>query len=73
MYNTYDVQFYASYALAMNWPLLQISLQYDMKDAIFTEIKEPQKSLYDGHIHERKSLNSVPHDLGDPGMIIKVI
>ena len=30
MYNTYDVHFYASYALIMNWPKLQLSLQYDM-------------------------------------------
>ena len=30
MYNTYDVHFYASYALIMNWPKLHLSLQYDM-------------------------------------------
>ena len=30
MYNTYDVHFYASWALAMLWPQLQISLQYDI-------------------------------------------
>ncbi|KAG1650766.1 Non-lysosomal glucosylceramidase [Nymphon striatum] len=29
MYNTYDVHFYASFALAMLWPNLQLSLQYD--------------------------------------------
>ncbi|KAM4879288.1 non-lysosomal glucosylceramidase-like [Sylvia borin] len=29
MYNTYDVHFYASFALVMLWPKLQISLQYD--------------------------------------------
>lgn len=30
MYNTYDVHFYASFALAMLWPKLELSLQYDM-------------------------------------------
>ena len=30
MYNTYDVHFYASFALAMLWPKLQLSLQYDI-------------------------------------------
>lgn len=29
MYNTYNVHFYASFAL-MLWPKLQISLQYDI-------------------------------------------
>lgn len=30
MYNTYDVHFYASFALIMLWPMLQLSLQYDI-------------------------------------------
>lgn len=30
MYNTYDVHFYASFALVMLWPKLEISLQYDI-------------------------------------------
>ena len=30
MYNTYDVHFYASFALAHLWPELEISLQYDI-------------------------------------------
>lgn len=29
MYNTYDVHHYASFALIMLWPKLQLSLQYD--------------------------------------------
>lgn len=66
MYNTYDVHFYASHALSMNWPQLQLSLQYDVNDAIFTELKECRYNLYDGNTTERKSKNTVPHDLGDP-------
>ena len=30
MYNTYDVHFYASFALTLLWPKLQLSLQYDI-------------------------------------------
>lgn len=47
MYNTYDVHFYASFALIMLWPKLALSVQYDigesnssfMKLCVF--IKEP--------------------------------
>lgn len=66
MYNTYDVHFYASPALAGLWPNLQVSLQYDFRDAIAAEIAEPRKQLYDGHMVARKPIDSVPHDLGDP-------
>lgn len=67
MYNTYDVHFYASYALIMNFPLLQLVLQYDFKDAIYLEIPEKELMLYDGHIVPRKVKNTVPHDVGNPG------
>ena len=30
MYNTYDVHHYASFALLMLWPNLQLSIQYDI-------------------------------------------
>ena len=30
MYNTYDVHHYASFALIMLWPELQLTLQYDI-------------------------------------------
>ena len=36
MYNTYDVHFYASFALALLWPKLQLSLQYDIGLYSFT-------------------------------------
>ena len=29
MYNTYDVHFYASWALLQNWPALEMSIQFD--------------------------------------------
>lgn len=66
MYNTYDVHFYASHALINLWPNLQVSLQYDYKDAISSEITDMRKCLYDGKSCPRKVKNAVPHDLGDP-------
>ncbi|XP_052852653.1 non-lysosomal glucosylceramidase isoform X1 [Drosophila gunungcola] len=66
MYNTYDVHFYASPALAHLWPNLQVSLQYDFKDAIAAELNDTRKMLYDGKVMPRKVKNCVPHDLGDP-------
>ncbi|XP_030376910.1 non-lysosomal glucosylceramidase isoform X1 [Scaptodrosophila lebanonensis] len=66
MYNTYDVHFYASPALAHLWPNLQVSLQYDFKDAIGAELNDTRKMLYDGKVLPRKAKNCVPHDLGDP-------
>jgi len=35
MYNTYDVHFYASFALIMLWPKLALSLQYDIGELSF--------------------------------------
>lgn len=66
MYNTYDVHFYASAALSQLWPNLQVSLQYDFRDAIGAEIAETRKQWYDGASVARKPVASVPHDLGDP-------
>lgn len=66
MYNTYDVHFYASHALAHLWPNLQVSIQYDFRDSITAEINDTRKNLYDGKCTPRKLKNTVPHDLGDP-------
>ncbi|KAF5292347.1 hypothetical protein FQA39_LY03381 [Lamprigera yunnana] len=67
MYNTYDVHFYASFALIKNWPNLQLSLQYDMKDFIRSELSDTFRMWYDGLIVQRKVKDTVPHDVGDPG------
>ena len=42
MYNTYDVHFYASWALVMLWPKLQQSLQYDIGEFFFFFILSEQ-------------------------------
>lgn len=45
MYNTYDVHYYASFALIMLWPKLALSLQYDIGECTSKyRIKEQQKT-----------------------------
>lgn len=66
MYSTYDVHFYASFALSVLWPKLQAVLQRDFCDTIAREDRHKQWHLFRGDITFRKKKNSVPHDLGDP-------
>ena len=66
MYNTYDVHFYASFALAMNWPKLELSLQRDFAAAALVEYPDRVKKVYDGKMGRRKTHGMVPHDLGWP-------
>lgn len=66
MFNTYDVHFYASFALIKLWPKLQLSLQYDMADFVVSVNPENVRFLMSGDLHPRKILNSVPHDIGEP-------
>ncbi|XP_076260376.1 non-lysosomal glucosylceramidase [Rhynchophorus ferrugineus] len=67
MYNSYDVHFYASHALSKNWPHLQRSLQYDLRDFVSVELPQKFEQIYNGEVVERKKPNTVPHDAGDPG------
>ena len=66
MYNTYDVHYYASWALVDLWPGLQLSLQLDFLEWSEREDREEVRELYGGTKHWRKVAPSVPHDLGDP-------
>ncbi len=66
MFNTYDVHFYASFALAMNWPLLEISLQRDIAQATLTEYPDVVQMLFNGKPGRRKIRGMVPHDIGWP-------
>ncbi len=66
MYNTYDVHFYASFALAMLWPELEISLQRDYIHALEVEHPEICLMLLSGHTAPRKVRGAMPHDLGSP-------
>ncbi|XP_069482882.1 non-lysosomal glucosylceramidase isoform X2 [Ambystoma mexicanum] len=67
MYNTYDVHFYASFALVMLWPELEISLQYDVALAVLKEDPNYRRHLMNGQVSMVKTKNIVPHDIGDPG------
>ncbi|XP_014676714.1 PREDICTED: non-lysosomal glucosylceramidase-like isoform X2 [Priapulus caudatus] len=66
MYNTYDVHFYASFALAMLWPNLELSLLYDVASVIQYTDDESILHLFEGNTDVRKLANAVPHDMGDP-------
>lgn len=69
MYNTYDVHFYASWALLKLWPKLQLAVNYDLADMAASEDRSPMKPLFKSTHDEDRILNyalSVPHDCGDP-------
>ncbi|XP_020519085.1 non-lysosomal glucosylceramidase isoform X2 [Amborella trichopoda] len=64
MWNTYDVHFYASFALIMLFPKLELSIQRDFAAAVMMHDPERMKTLQDGKWVPRKVLGAVPHDLG---------
>lgn len=63
MYNTYDVHFYASFALLSLFPELELSLQRDFARAVLIHDPRPMVTL-DGATVLRKVLGAVPHDIG---------
>ena len=67
MFNTYDVHFYASFALAMLWPLLELSVQRDFAEALRVEHPERRVVWFSGVRVPRKVRGAIPHDLGAPG------
>ncbi|KAL4302233.1 hypothetical protein GQ457_10G022510 [Hibiscus cannabinus] len=64
MWNTYDVHFYASFALIMLFPKLQLSVQRDFAAAVMMHDSNKMKLLHDGQLAPRKVLGAVPHDIG---------
>lgn len=66
MYNTYDVHFYASFALASLWPALELNLQRDIARALSVEHPEEQRMLAGGYWAPRKARGMIPHDIGSP-------
>lgn len=67
MYNTYDVHFYASFALAMLWPSLELAVQRDFAGALGVEHPELRALWFSGRKVPRKVRGAIPHDLGAPG------
>ena len=66
MYNTYDVHFYAGFALLMLWPQLELSLQRDFARSVDLEDSTFRVMLGEGEKRPRKMPGAVPHDLGSP-------
>ncbi|KAJ8768107.1 hypothetical protein K2173_021047 [Erythroxylum novogranatense] len=64
MWNTYDVHFYASFALIMLFPKLQLSIQRDFAAAVTMHDPSKMQLLHDGQWVQRKVLGAVPHDIG---------
>ncbi|KAJ3678496.1 hypothetical protein LUZ60_002299 [Juncus effusus] len=64
MYNTYDVHFYASFALLNLFPKIELSIQRDFARSVLFEDKRKVKFLADGTWGIRKVRGAVPHDLG---------
>ncbi|KAF9603546.1 hypothetical protein IFM89_037027 [Coptis chinensis] len=64
MWNTYDVHFYASFALIMLFPKLELSIQRDFAAAVMMHDPERMQILSNGKWVPRKVLGAVPHDLG---------
>ena len=54
MYNTYDVHFYAGFALLMNYPELELSLQRDFAKCVFYEDLSTRNLIYNGKPYPRK-------------------
>ncbi|CAD6199979.1 unnamed protein product [Caenorhabditis auriculariae] len=66
MMNTYDVHFYACWALLKNWPNIEISLQLDFADQICRVDSTKMMSMVEGESSQTKKFSRVPHDLGHP-------
>ncbi|XP_016316648.1 non-lysosomal glucosylceramidase-like [Sinocyclocheilus anshuiensis] len=66
MYNTYDVHFYASFALIMLWPKLALSVQYDIAGSVVQHDPTERLNLMNGRYSPVKTWGVVPHDIGDP-------
>ncbi|XP_058094705.1 uncharacterized protein LOC131240472 [Magnolia sinica] len=64
MWNTYDVHFYASFALLALFPKIELSIQRDFAKAVLFEDTRKVKFLADGNSGIRKVKGAVPHDLG---------
>ncbi|KAF6159699.1 hypothetical protein GIB67_029957 [Kingdonia uniflora] len=64
MWNTYDVHFYASFALIMLFPKLELSISRDFVAAVMMHDPHKMQILSSGNRVARNVLGAVPHDLG---------
>ena len=66
MYNTYDVHFYSSIALAKLFPELELSLQRDYIHSLNMEHPDVHVMFLSGQKAPRKVKGVIPHDIGSP-------
>ncbi|KJH46851.1 hypothetical protein DICVIV_07088 [Dictyocaulus viviparus] len=66
MVNTYDVHFYASFALAQLWPNIELTLQAEFTDQIEHSVDICITFHMEGDVARQKRSSRVPHDLGNP-------
>ncbi|KAF1860531.1 hypothetical protein Lal_00021574 [Lupinus albus] len=64
MWCTYDVHFYASFALLELFPRIELNIQRDFAKAVLLEDGRKVKFLAEGNWGIRKVRGAVPHDLG---------
>lgn len=64
MWCTYDVHFYASFALLELFPKIELSIQRDFAKAVLSEDGRKVKFLAEGNWGIRKVRGAIPHDLG---------
>jgi non-lysosomal glucosylceramidase len=66
-YNTLDVNFYASWALLLLWPDLDIGVIRDFATTVDLDDPEMVAVGWKGTLEQRKRRGALPHDLGAPG------
>ncbi|KMT16930.1 hypothetical protein BVRB_2g044000 [Beta vulgaris subsp. vulgaris] len=64
MWCTYDVHFYASFALLDLFPKIELSIQREFAKAVLSEDGRRVRFLAEGNVGIRKVRGAVPHDLG---------
>jgi non-lysosomal glucosylceramidase len=65
-YNTFDVDFYASFALMELWPEIELRIMRDFAETVPLEDRSYFTVGYSDMIARRKAAGAVPHDLGSP-------
>ncbi len=66
-YNTLDVNFYASWALLLLWPDLDVGVVRDFAATVDLDDPEIVTVGWQGTSAQRKRRGALPHDLGAPG------
>ncbi|XP_042517357.1 non-lysosomal glucosylceramidase [Macadamia integrifolia] len=64
MWCTYDVHFYASFALLILFPKIELSIQREFAKAVLSGDGRKVKFLAEGNCGIRKVRGAIPHDLG---------